>query len=193
MALDYTPMTELEAVNYMLEMIGEQPVNDIASSGLSDAVLAQGSLHRVSRIVQSKGLQCNSDYKYPLVPDGSGYVVLPSNTLKLDTIYYFVDVVTRQGKLYNREKRTFVFTSTVYVDITFFLEYTDLPNHVREYIAVLAARRFLKSTVGDKEMEELTREDLSRTETEFARHELVKSGDSMLDTPGVYRVVNRRR
>ncbi len=56
MALTYTPTTELQAVNIMLALIGEQPVSTLESS-YTEALLARTELQNTSRAVQKKGYQ----------------------------------------------------------------------------------------------------------------------------------------
>ena len=52
--MQQTATTELEAINTMLSVIGESPVNTVDGSGVVDAVLARQILHEVSRHVQSR-------------------------------------------------------------------------------------------------------------------------------------------
>ena len=73
----YAPISELEAVNLMLEVIGEQPVNSI-ESGVSLANQAQRLLHETSREVQTIGLNCNTESEYQLSLDGDSKVPVAS-------------------------------------------------------------------------------------------------------------------
>ena len=58
--------TELEAVNTILECIGEQPTATLEVPGISEVALARQLLHNVSRAVQSEGFSFNSEEEYPL-------------------------------------------------------------------------------------------------------------------------------
>ena len=60
-ALTLTPQTELDAVNAMLLSIGQAPVSTLSVTGLKDVSFAQYILHSVSREVQLKGWEFNTD------------------------------------------------------------------------------------------------------------------------------------
>lgn len=159
MALPTVPLTELDAVNIMLANIGEQPANQLDESGISEVSIAQQMLHNVSRQIQAKGLRCNSETNYTLPLDVNGEIILPSNTLKVDASDPSLDVCQRDGKLYDREKHTFIFTKPVDVDITFFLPFEQLPQSVRDYITIVAARQFQVRWLGSETLSALTEDD----------------------------------
>jgi hypothetical protein len=192
MALTYTPMTELEAVNAMLASIGEQPVNTIPSSGVSEASLAQTTLHNTSRDVQKKGLHCNTDYKHPMVPNGSSNIIRPTNALRFDPYYQYQNYTERQGKLYDIEDRTFTFTDTIYMEIVWFYKFEELPEHVRSYIFIKAARRFQTNTVGSQKLHEFTAQDEYEAKAEMERIEFKNQCHTMLNGAGVNHITNRR-
>lgn len=193
MSLPLIVETELDAVNFMLRVIGEQPVNSIDESQLSEAVLAQQVLHRVNRTTQTKGLRCNSDYEYELALTG-GEVQLPANVLSIERVYDHLDVVERGRKLYDRENKTYTFDEPVKVDIVWFIAFDDLPEHVRNYVTVQAARRFASDTVGEADFTALTNEELLDVLNEFKRKELNNSNYSgtLLNGRGAFEIVNRR-
>ncbi|MFC1524619.1 hypothetical protein ACFL6N_07505 [Thermodesulfobacteriota bacterium] len=189
---ELTPMTELEAVNAMLTMIGEQPVISIPGSGISEAALAANKLHTVSRRIQKKGLHCNTEERYPLIPDISGFMQYPTNVLQMDASNSGVDVVRRGTKFYDRYNHTFVFTvNELLVDVTWFLDFEDLPEYVREYIGIEAALEFQKEVFGSETINRLHQDRLTEAKAEFIRHEARTDDRTMLHAPGVYDVVNR--
>jgi hypothetical protein len=79
--MQYNPSTELDAVNIMLQIIGEQPVNTLPVEGFYEASLAQSTLNNVSREVQSSGLHCNQEYGYPFPLNEDNAVIIPDNVL----------------------------------------------------------------------------------------------------------------
>lgn len=145
-----TPTSKLEAVNLMLSVIGEAPVNSVTGSDLGDANLAYQILSYASREVQLVGWHWNTEPNYPITPNQEGSLVLPSNTLRVDTSgdSKSMDLVQRGLRLYDRENHTFTFTSPVTVDICFNLPFTDLPESARNYITIRAARQFEDRTLG---------------------------------------------
>lgn len=198
MALTYTPITELEAVNTLLSTIGETPVTTVPASGESDAGEAQAMLHRVNRQVQGMELKFNSDYKVQFSPDGDGYINIPTNALRVTSYYRNgafgdqYDYAVRGRYLYDRYNQTKVFTAKVYLNITYFLPWTDMPEHVRHYVTIKAGRKFQADTVGSQILNAFTQQDEGEARAEMMRWEMVKRSESMLETPGIYGIVNRR-
>ena len=192
MALEYTPTSELEAVNIMLSIIGEQPVNTLEGS-YTEALLARTALHTASRAVQKLSLQCNSEEDYPLVPTVEGYYMVPPNCLKIQVSQYGLDVVWRGDKLYDRYEHTYVFTTTsMDVDLTFFLPFTSLPEAVRFYITIQAGRRFAEDVIGSSDIANFTEDDEHSALVAMLSDEADTDDSSLLYNPDIYRVVNRR-
>ena len=192
MALTYTPTTELQAVNAMLASIGETPVSDIPASGISDAAIARDKLHEVNRQVQGMSLKCNTDYKVESSPDVDGYINIPTNALRVWAYYQFKDYAVRNRKLYDRMEQTLIFTEVVYLNITTFLEWLDLPEHVRHYIAVKAGRRFQAEAVSSQILWNFSQIDEGEARAEMMRWELIKHSDSILHSQGIASTLNRR-
>jgi hypothetical protein len=139
-----TPTTELEAVNILLGTIGEAPVNTLESTGLVDVAAAKQLLAEVSREIQTKGWDFNSETDYPLPRAEDGTITVPTNTLRVDTTRAFKQykVVQRGTRLYDKAKHSYVFDKTLMAEIIFLLPFTELPEAARYYITIRAARRF---------------------------------------------------
>lgn len=138
-----TTLSKIDAVNLMLEAIWESPVSTLDVSGVASVAAAKRILDETSRSVQSRGWAFNKEYGYPLALDVNGHFPLPLNTLVVDPSDNTLDYVQRGTLLYDRGNHTFTFTdSSVDVDITLLLEFEDLPDPARQYIAVFASRRF---------------------------------------------------
>ncbi|UIL29739.1 hypothetical protein LZK75_11385 [Rhizobium leguminosarum] len=104
-----TPTTELEAINLMLSVIGESPVNTVEDTGLVDAVVARQILIQSSRDVQLVGWHWNTEIDYPIAASfPEGELTLPPNTLKVDTAGADagLDLVQRGNRLYDRKNHT---------------------------------------------------------------------------------------
>jgi len=198
MALDLTPITELDAVNAMLEMMGSAPISSLPTSGVSEAYIARNILHRISREIQGKGLTFNTDRRYTMSPDINGFIVTPSNTLRMDPTYdsdLFVqrfDVADSKMKLYNPTEHTFIFTKEVLMDIVWFFEWEGVPDHARNYIYVRAARHFEKKFQTSETVFKLGEEDEIRASAEFWSAEYRVSDDTILASPGAFQAANRR-
>jgi len=157
-----TLTTKLEAVNTMLGYLSESPVNSIAdSSSLPPmAALAKGILEEVSREVQSQGWHFNTATDYTLEANVSGEFVVPDNTMEVDAVDPSVDVIQRNTRLFDRTNQSFEFEKdTMKVNITFLLDFEDLPEQARRYISIKAARALSNRVVGSREIETLILRD----------------------------------
>jgi hypothetical protein len=174
-----TPTTELQAVNLMLEGIGEAPVSDLSDAGLGDVAIAKDVLGTTSREVQTKGYHWNTDYEYQLARDADNKIPVTGAMLEVDPDGpdAFVDAVVRGGFLWDRKNKTFVFDRSLKCSITWLLEFESLPQAARHYIAVMAARRFAKALMGTEQASRLTAEDEERAEASLINHE-AKTGDA---------------
>jgi hypothetical protein len=189
-------MTELEAVNTMLVTIGEQPVSSLDNlAGLQDASIAKQILSNISRAVQSKGWVFNLDLQVTYTPDANGEIVLGSNVLRIDTTSKVrsstKDIVERGGKLYDRENNTSVFTDSVKVDRVIVLNFDDLPEAARRYIAARSARVFHDRVVGSGELHRFFQEDEQFAWAELLEYEAEVGDYTIFDDYDVYRVIER--
>jgi len=192
MALTYTPITELQAVNVMLSIIGEQPINTFEGTTYTEALLARTALHNTSRAIQTEGLACNTEEDYPLAPTIDGYYMIPNDALEINPSERGLDVVQRGDKFYDRYDHTYVFTTTsMNVDIIFFLEFTKLPAAARYYITIKAGRRFAEDTIGSVDIANFTEDDENQALAAMMRTEAKADDRTLLDNPDIYKVVRR--
>ncbi len=190
-----TPTTKLEAINELLDAIGEAPVNSETNTGLVEADLAVARLDKTSRRVQKRGWHWNTLKDYVLDPDVSGNINLPAATLEVDSVSRSAhkDVVQRGDRLYDRDNNTFVFTDPVTVDISLFLDFEDLPENARDYITLRAARKFQQRTFGSTELSEFDREDEQQAWFDMLDAESDAGDFNMLrDNLSVFRIINRK-
>ena len=153
-------LTELEAVNVMLSVIGEAPVNTLEGAATVDVIQAKAVLQQVSREVQSIGWHFNSEKDYPLLPDVNGQIVLAANMVLVDAdTEPDVDVAQRGNKLYDRKGHTFKFTSAIKAEVIYLLGFEDLPQVARQFIVIRAARIFQDRMVGSETLHGYTEVD----------------------------------
>lgn len=189
-----TPTSKIEAVNVMLSSIGEAPVNSL-SSGLLDAELAETILNNANREVQAKGWHFNTETGYTLTPDNvTKNIMLPSNALAVDgdTQNANINVAMRGGKLYNRAKHTFTFDSPVKVTMTLLLDYEDIPEVARRYIALRAARVFQDRTIGSSELHGFQQRDELEAKIELEEQENNDADYNIFNSSHTYSIINRR-
>jgi len=188
-----TVTTKLEAVNTMLTSIGESPVNTITSSTTTDVSIAIQILDNVSREVQSVGWYFNTDTNYKLVKNTSGEVDLPSNCLRVDNSNQDadLDLVERGRKLWDRENHTFIINKDIRVNITWFLDFQDLPETARRYITIRAARIFQDRMLASETLHTFHQVDEIQALSALKQHEGDTRDHSIFDNYSTYRVIDR--
>lgn len=193
--MSLTPTSKLEAINELLDAIGEAPVNSESNTGLVEADLAAVRIDKESRRVQKKGWHWNTLVRYILEPNTDNHIILPGSTIEVDTSGkdQYKDYVRRGDKLYDRDNNTFIITDPVTVDITLLLDFEDLPEAARDYITMKAARKFQQRTFGSTELSEFDREDEQQAWFDLLDAESDAADYNMLtDNLTVFRVINRK-
>ena len=159
--MSLTPTTELEAVNTMLNTIGEAPVNTLVNMTSVDALAALSVLQNVNRGVQVEGWFFNSEYDYPLVPDLDGNLPLPTNLMSVDSTNESssYDLIQRGSRAYDRKNHTYTFTETVKCDLILLLAFEEIPEAARNYITLRASRILQDRLLGSDSLHTMNRED----------------------------------
>ena len=187
-----TLTTELEAINEMLNAIGEGQVSTLDTAN-ADVAQCLRLLRDHSRKVQSKGWWFNLETDYTISPDGNGNLVLPVNALKVDTSgddRYEKPYIQRGLKLYDPINHTLVFTEPVNVDLVVGLGWDDLPQTVRSYITACAGLEFVDTDLANEVRHAFTKDrrdaaylDVLTEEAEAADYNMLTdsySGQEML-------------
>jgi hypothetical protein len=177
----YHVTTELEAVNVMLGTIGEQPVNSLDISTISEVSVASGILFDISREVQTRGYSWNKETEYPLAVSVGGEIPLPRNCLDVNITNQEDWLVERGGRLYNRTDHTYVFAADAGVEATivFFLPFTELPQAARNYITLRSARKFQMRILGAESIEKFTEIDENQAWLTLSAKEVDQGGYSL--------------
>lgn len=157
-------LSKLEAVNSMLSAIGEAPINQLDEATV-DSAIAVATLDEVSRNVQSIGWHFNTDSDFPLAKNTDGTITVSSDIVRIDVdsnTYPSVDVVQRNGLLYDRKNHTNVFKLDLKAEIIRLLDWDDLPQPFKAYVTAKAARIFQQRMVGSDEIgKQLTQDELN--------------------------------
>ena len=192
--MDVSKTTKLDAINSMLIGIGEAPVNTL-NSGLQEAEVAAILLDNVSREVQSACWSFNTDLRYTLTPNTAKEIVLPSNTLVVDTTKlkrdYNTDVIERKSRLYDRTKNSYEFDGDVEVDITYLFDFEELPEVARRYITLRAGRKFQENILGSSEMTQLQFKDEQAALINLRDFESQSADYNIFDNYDTYAAVDR--
>ena len=146
-------LTKIEAVNIILNVIGETPVSSLAS-GLPDAEAAELKLDQTVKEVLAKGWQQNSELGITLSRNSDNEIMVPDQYLRVDTVGDDKDVnvtVRKQDgkrKLFDIGKYVYTFDRDLKVDVLISLDFDALNFELQNYIAFRAARKFQESAMG---------------------------------------------
>lgn len=149
---DTTKTTRLDAVNTMLGAIGEAPVETLEGAVPVDVQTAKAVLEEVLKEVLSQGWHFNTEHDYPLTRTSEGKIIVPSNAVHVDLDNYVYgldyDVIIRGQYLYDRKNHTYIFNKDLDVTIIQLFDFEELPELVRNYIKLRAARVFQGRILG---------------------------------------------
>jgi hypothetical protein len=192
--------SKLSAVNTLLAIIGEAPINSLNPPLTGDASLAERTLDEVSREVQGAGWSWNTAIydSIPLVAN-TGQSNLPSNTLAVrfnPVTYPAQRFVLRGIRLFDRIKNTYDLrdsgltatgtTSNVVAEVIEELDWDSLPETGRRYITIRAGRMFANRAVTSASLESYTADDekkaletLKRTEDLGQNYNFISGPDDL--------------
>ena len=195
--------TKLQAVNTLLSIIGEAPVNSLVPPLTGDTSLADSVLDEISKEIQGEGWSWNT-MLYDKIPlDTNGHSTLPSNTLAVrfnPVSYPSQRFVLRGIKLFDRVKNTYdsrgslgvALTGTTQSDLVAEiieeLAWDDVPETGKRYIMIRSGRIFANRAITSTSIEAYTQEDeenarqiLKRTEDMAQNNNFISGPDDLYD------------
>jgi hypothetical protein len=157
--------SKLDMINDALLAIGESPfidgtVVDNIPVG-TDGETAKRLVEKTMVEVQSRGWYFNTDYDFVLTPDINGFITMPPNTLRVD----FGNAgnkhryTIKNGSIYDYLNKTFIIESELLCDVTWLVDYAELPPEAYEYISLRAARKTQQKLIGSVETDSFTIRD----------------------------------
>jgi Tail tubular protein len=185
-------MSELDAVNKILAVAGDSPVQTLEDDYVQ-AKLARQILSRISRKVQSRGWWFNEEENVVLPFDINGYITLGVNVITAVANKDAGTVIQRGNRLYDRENRTYVFTETVSADIVLALEWNELPQTAREYISDMACTQYNNDYFGAQEMKSQLAINESNSYLILKEEDVASRDVNILNNPRSYSIAHKRR
>lgn len=137
-----TTFTRLQAVNIMLSVVAQAPVETLGTSTNVYVSTAENILDEVIRELQAFDWWFAREKEVVLSPDGDGYIAVGNNIVSLDDSYGYYNLTIRDGFVYDLDNHTDVFSNSFTVDIICALEWDSLPLAAKNY-AVKRATRIL--------------------------------------------------
>ena len=144
-------LNKLSAVNIVLSNIGQAPVTLIDNDNPM-VVMAANIIDEVTNNLQAEGWSFNTERNYPFTPDSTGNIQIPENVLQIDSGYYSdLDVVQRQGKLYDKRTHSYKFEGKQELNVIWLIDFDDMPDAFKNYVAMRAANLYAGRAVGSAE------------------------------------------
>lgn len=153
--------SELEAVNTILELSGESPVQSLSLTGLLVLDRAKAKLDETTRLVLAPGWTFNTNTDVTLARNISNEIPVAASWLKVDPDPEFMSykVSVRGTKLWNGKTNAWTFDRDLKGTVVDLLAWDYLPQAARHYIMVAAARAYQRSGFGSSEINGFTEED----------------------------------
>ena len=205
--------TKLDAINIILASIGADPVNSImstvssmvgysSSSDLIESQLSSGDvdvdvanairmLDTTSRNIQRKGWDFNRG-EFTLTPDpNTKRIRMNSSVISFkatDGGQYGI----RGGALYDMVKHTDKFDKNVTGELTMFLDFEDLPDAFRNYIAIKAACDFQMQYLADASVSQSLQQQLMEAHSDIVDYDMHMGNYNMLQLTSIASMLDRR-
>ena len=180
-------MTELEAINTLLSVIGEAPIDslsDITVNEITDSALARKTLNEVSRDVQAEGWSWNTDNDVTFEKDVADEIKLPASALKVVfPSFGNGNYVARGLRVYDRNRQSYDMSeveSVTATQVVSQLNWEDMPHAAQQYIAIRAARIYSDRFLNSDAIYVYTTNDEQYARSMLIRSEEREGGDNML-------------
>lgn len=174
----------LNAVNQMLTCIGEAPISSLVDEANEDSLIAEGVLNEVILEVLEGDWEFNRDCQVTMSPDADGLIAIPETFLRFEhstTNYSRRPLVDRGGYLYDTKLNTDIFTEDILLDVVYLLEWSEIPQAARSYIAARASRKFADRLEKDPATHRFLREDEAETLVNLRKSDAKKGNYKLLD------------
>lgn len=188
--------TLLDAVNVLLENIGEQPVNTLENQQIVDARVAERTLLEFHKDGQVKGWSWNTEYDYEFLKDAAtNKIRVPENVVRfsMDPYAYAGRFQLRGQYVYDREKRTSVLGADIphlHADVIWLLPWDEAPEAYNRWTTIRSARVFANRVLGSDSLYRYTAQDeqdakatLERMEQQVEQSNILTGGRNYFPFP----------
>ena len=186
-------ITELEVINSVLSIAGDNPIQSLDEDYQPVFIIRQ-MINNISRDMQSDNYWFNTEYDVTLEPNTiTNKIILPFNLISFepcDTRY-----IQRGVNVYDRVARTTTITDSIVADISTQLEFTELPQVARKYIQSMCRNQYNNEYFGDANMKQDLVREVSEAKANLEKKNIENENVNMLENARVYNIAfkNRRR
>lgn len=185
-----TSDTRLDAVNSILEAIGESPVGTLENPTNVDVINAIRMLDSVSRKIQAEGWSFNTFESFKLNPDATDGKIRWNS----DILFFKSSsgkIAKRGDYLYDMANQTDLFTEPVTAKVILIVDFEDIPDPIRHFIAARTAKEFQLKYLGDESLtEELARIELMAFQA-VIDYRLDVEEPNMFQNPSIQEIMSR--
>ena len=179
--------TELSAVNSILGAIGQSPLTTLNFTNPETAFI-YNIFQEVIKDVLNEGWHFNTEEHVKVSPETTtGYISIPTSYLRYDIhdgeIDRNMDVVRRNGRLYDKVKHTDVFTKDLYLDVVYLYTFTDIPSVFQRYVIAKASTRAATQLVANSELVKLLQGQEGLTRAAVVEYECNQGDHSFFGWP----------
>ena len=183
-------MTELQAVNKMLRAVDIAPVASITGTLDLEAENAVERLSEINRSFQTMGWDFNTRFEVKYLRNVSNQVTLGTNVLSIKPVgnSSWKDFVMRAGQVYDRDRDidSFTLQEDPYLDIVELINFEDLPQAARDYIAHRATREHERFESADDTKTEMSQEGELRAWATLINDHSRSGYETIENNPNVY-------
>ena len=184
--------TELSAVNSILGAIGQSPITTLNFQNPEISYI-YNIFEEVIKDTLNEGWHFNTENHVKVSPDSSGNITIPTNYLRYDysdgQADRQVDLVRRDGKLYDLVSHTDVFDHDMELDVVYMYTFTDIPSAHQRYIISKASTRAATQLVTNPQLVKLLQQQEALARASLMEYECEQGDPSFFGWPknSVYR------
>tara|TARA_R100000278_G_C5421860_1_gene146846 strand:- start:128 stop:739 length:612 start_codon:yes stop_codon:yes gene_type:complete len=184
--------TELSAVNSILGAIGQSPITTLNFAN-PEISFIYNILEEVTKDLLNEGWHFNTEEHIKVSPDANGHITIPTNYLRYDInegqVDRFMDVVKRDGKLYDKVNHTDVFDHDLELDVVYHVSFEDVPSVYQRYIIARASTKAATQLVTNPQLVKLLQQQEALCRASLMEYECNQGDHSFLGWPknSVYR------
>jgi hypothetical protein len=184
--------TLLDAVNVLLQNVGEQPVNSLENQQIAEASTAERTIMEFHKEGQTKGWSWNTEQGYEFLKESvSGQITVPPNVVSFapDAYRWAGRFQLRGQRVYDKQERSYVLGADVpslEADVVWLLSWDECPEAFNRWTTIRSARVFSDRVLSSDAIFKYTALDEQMALTELQRVEIEQAQpNSLTGGPGL--------
>lgn len=196
-----TRTTKLQAINVILTTIGESQTNTITGTLPWETDLAVSILDETVRELCLNKWVFNFEKEISIIPDGSNRLLVASNYIQVepadtaDKNEYVMRPISAGSStfmIYDITNKTSTFTAAKSFNVTYLLDFEELPEAAKRYVTIRAARVYADRLMASGEVRAFTERDEVEAKAKIEEYSYgVDKNNMLLDSPDTYNFLDR--